>query len=84
MGHAGKTGNIGGNKIAFQEGNKVKWKWDNGIGEGKVVKKYTQKITKKINGTEITRDADDYNPAYLIEQEDGNQVLKFQSEVDKA
>ena len=48
------------------------------------IKKYNQKITLKIKGTEVTRDADDDNPAYRIEQSDGDEVLKSHSELKKA
>ena len=68
----------------YSEGEKVKWDWGNGTGTGKVVKKYTQKITLKIDGSEVTRDASDDEPAYKIEQEDGDEVLKSGSELKKA
>ena len=68
----------------YSEGDKVKWSWGNGTGTGKVVKKYTQKITLKIDGSEVTRDASDDEPAYKIEQEDGDEVLKSGSELQKA
>ena len=68
----------------YSEGDKVKWDWGNGTGTGKVVKKYTQKITLKIDGNEVTRDASDDEPAYKIEQEDGDEVLKSGSELQKA
>lgn len=68
----------------YSEGDKVKWNWGNGTGTGKVTKKYTQKITKKINGSEVTRKASDDDPAYLVEQEDGDEVLKSGSELSRA
>lgn len=68
----------------FSEGDKVKWSWGNGTGEGKVEKVYTQKTTRKIDGNEVTRDASDDEPAYYITQEDGGEVLKSHSEVSSA
>ena len=68
----------------YDEGDRVEWNWGGGTGTGKVTKKYTQKITKKIKGSEITRDASEDEPAYLIEQEDGDEVLKSGSELSKA
>ncbi|NHK28949.1 HVA1 family protein [Parvularcula flava] len=68
----------------YNVGTKVKWSWGNGTATGKVEKSYTQKITRKIDGSEITRDADDDNPAYYIKQEDGSEVLKSHSELNKA
>ena len=69
---------------AYNVGTKVKWSWGNGTATGKVEKSYTRKITRKIDGSEITRDADDDNPAYHIKQEDGSEVLKSHSELNKA
>jgi hypothetical protein len=69
---------------AFSEGDKVKWNWGNGTGTGTVTKKYTQRITKTISGSEITRNASDDDPAYLIEQADGDEVLKSGTELEKA
>ncbi len=68
----------------YSEGDKVEWNWGNGTGTGTVQKKYTQKITLKIDGTEVTRDASDDEPAYKIEQDDGDEVLKSGSELSKA
>lgn len=68
----------------FSEGDTVEWNWGSGTGTGKVVKKYTQKTTLKIDGSEITRNASDDEPAYRIEQEDGGEVLKSGSELKKA
>ncbi len=70
--------------MAYNEGTNVEWDWGNGTGSGKVVKKYTQKITLKIKGSEVTRDANDDEPAYRIEQENGDEVLKSESELRKA
>lgn len=70
--------------MSYSQGDKVKWEWGNGEGTGTVQKKYTQKITLKIDGSDVTRDADNDNPAYKIEQEDGSEVLKKESELKKA
>ncbi|WP_300438708.1 DUF2945 domain-containing protein [Christiangramia sp.] len=68
----------------IREGSIVRWKWGNGTAKGKVVSTYTKKITKHIEGSEITRDGKEGNKALFIEQEDGSKVLKLESEVDKA
>lgn len=68
----------------YDEGTEVKWSWGNGTGTGKVQKSYTKKVTRKIDGNEVTRNADDDEPAYYIEQEDGGGVLKSHSELEKA
>ncbi|QLE00119.1 DUF2945 domain-containing protein [Galbibacter sp. BG1] len=68
----------------IKEGTKVKWKWGNGTAEGKVEKTYTSKITKTIKGNEITRDGQKNDKALYIKQEDGDYVLKSESEVERA
>ncbi len=70
--------------MSYNEGDKVKWNWGNGTGTGEIQKVYTQKITRKIKGNEVTRDASEDEPAYFIEQSDGDEVLKSHSEVKKA
>jgi hypothetical protein len=45
---------------------------------------YTEKVTKTIKGSEIIRKTDADNPAYLIIQEDGSDVLKSDSELQAA
>ena len=69
---------------SYDTGTQVEWEWGDGTGTGKVKESYTEKVTKTIKGTEVTRDASEDEPAYLIEQEDGDEVLKSHSELSKA
>lgn len=66
----------------MQKGQKVKWKWGNGYAEGTVTEAYDHKVSKTIKGTEVTREGNSKNRALLIEQEDGDKVLKLSSEVE--
>ncbi len=66
------------------EGTKVKWKWGDNWAYGKVKSIFTEKTTRKIKGAEITRNGSQDDPALYIEQEDGDNVLKLESEVQKA
>lgn len=68
----------------FEQGDTVEWTWGQGTGTGTVETIYTHRITRTIAGTEVTRDADDDNPAYFIRQDDGDTVLKSGSELSKA
>lgn len=68
----------------IREGSTVKWKWGNGTATGEVVSTYSKKVTKTIDGSEITRDGEEGNKALYIKQEDGSKVLKLESEVEKA
>ena len=68
----------------YSKGDKLEWDWGNGTGTGKVTEVFTEKVTRTISGSEITRNASDDEPAYMLEQEDGDRVLKGHSEVRKA
>lgn len=69
--------------MKFQKGQYVEWKWGGGSAKGKVTDHFTEKVTRTIEGNDVTRDADEDNPAYLIEQDDGSRVLKSESELSK-
>ena len=66
----------------FETGSQVRWQWGSGEGEGIVQEVFTEEVTKIIKGSEVTRDATEENPAYLIEQSDGDEVLKSHSEIE--
>jgi len=68
----------------YNKGDKVEWDWGNGTGTGKVTDSFTEKVTRTLQGTEVTRKASKDEPAYLIEQDDGDEVLKSASELSKA
>ena len=69
--------------MAYKKGDSVAWAWGNGTATGKIKEKFTQKVTRTIKGSEITRNASEDEPAYLIEQQDGDEVLKSGSELKK-
>ncbi len=69
---------------AFQTNTEVEWEWGNGKGSGKVREVFWEEVSRTLQGSKVTRKADDNNPAYLIEQEDGDKVLKLHSEVSAA
>lgn len=68
----------------FSKGARVQWSWGNGTGEGKVTQVFTEDVERTLKGTKVHRDASEDEPAYLIEQDDGDKVLKGHSEVEKA
>ncbi|GAA5037201.1 hypothetical protein GCM10011506_33290 [Marivirga lumbricoides] len=67
----------------IKEGSKVKWSWGNGTAEGKVKSTFDKEVTRTIKGNEVTRKGEKGNKALYIEQEDGDHVLKLESEVEK-
>ncbi|WP_299337039.1 DUF2945 domain-containing protein [uncultured Psychroserpens sp.] len=67
----------------IKEGTHVKWKWGNGTATGKVQETYTTKVTKTIKGSDVTRNGEGGNKALYIKQDDGDYVLKSESEVER-
>jgi hypothetical protein len=67
----------------MKKGDEVHWKWGANEAEGKVVEKHEKPVEKEIKGTEVKRNASKDDPAYTIEQKDGDKVLKSESELDK-
>ena len=68
----------------FSKGDRVEWNWGNGTATGKVAETFTSKVTRTIEGNEVTRNATDDEQAYMVEQEDGGRALKSGSELSKA
>jgi hypothetical protein len=68
---------------AYSTGTKVAWNWGSGTGEGQVREVFTRRVQRTIKGSKIVRNGSEEEPAYLIEQEDGDKVLKLHSELHK-
>jgi hypothetical protein len=68
-------------KRALRKGSKVSWQWGANTAHGRIVERFTSRVTRTIKGAEVTRNATRREPAYLIEQEDGDRVLKSRSEL---
>lgn len=67
----------------IREGSNVKWKWGEGYAKGEVVITYTKEVEKTIKGNTVTRKGEEGNKALYIKQDDGDHVLKLESEVEK-
>ena len=68
----------------IRQGTKVEWDWGDGTATGEVEEVHHEKVTRTIDGSEVTRDGSEDDPAYLIKQDDGQRVLKSASEVRRA
>jgi hypothetical protein len=68
-------------KKTLRPGAHVTWRWGEHTAHGVVRKVFTHRIERTMKGATVTRAADTKNPAYLIEQEDGGDVLKSHSEL---
>lgn len=69
--------------MTFRKGDPVTWNWGSGTAKGTVSEVFTEKVTRRIKGKSITRNASADEPAYLIRQEDGDRVLKSASELSR-
>jgi len=68
----------------MRKGTKVSWKYGTGTATGKIESVHKESISRKIKGSEITRNGTDDDPALVIVQDNGDKVLKLQSEVKEA
>ncbi len=66
---------------SFGKGDAVKWNWGQGQAEATVSEVHTERIERTINGSTKTRNGTDDNPAYVLEQSNGQTVLKLHSEL---
>ena len=69
--------------MVIRKGTRVKWRWGNSYGKGRVEETYNKKVTKNIQGAEITRYGQRENKALLITTETGDQLLKLENEVER-
>lgn len=69
---------------SFEVGETVKWDWGSGEASGKIAERFERDVTRTLKGTEVVRHGCAENPAYLIRQDDGDEVLKLGSEIAAA
>lgn len=72
------------NPNSYQTGQEVKWNWGNGTGQGEVSERFEREVERTLQGSKVKRDGSAKDPAYLIRQDDGDEVLKLGSELEKA
>ncbi len=70
------------NSNSFQTNQHVKWNWGSGEGTGQIKERFEREVTRTLQGSEVTKNGDEDNPAYLIRQDDGDEVLKRGSELE--
>ena len=68
----------------MRKGTQVTWKYGTGTATGKIESVHKESISRTLKGSEITRNGTAADPALLIVQENGDKVLKLQSEVSSA
>ena len=72
------------NSNSYRTGQYVKWNWGNGEGCGKIEERFEREVERTLQGSKVTKKGDEDNPAYLIKQDDGDEVLKLGSELKEA
>jgi hypothetical protein len=70
--------------MTFRKGSEVSWRWGADEATGTVVERFERTVSRTLKGSKITRKGTPECPAYLIEQDDGDRVLKLESELDRA
>lgn len=68
----------------MRKGTPVTWKYGTGTATGKIESVHKEPVTRTIKGAEIHRNGSADDPAFVIVQDNGNKVLKLQSEVTAA
>jgi hypothetical protein len=65
----------------FSKGDDVKRNWGTGQAEATVKEVHTERVERQIDGKKKTRNGSEDNPAYVLEQSNGQTVLKLHSEL---
>ena len=62
-------------KKTFPPGARVTWNGDGETLQGIIRKVFTHRLERTMKGATVTCEANKRNPAYLIEQDDGDTLL---------
>jgi argonaute-like protein implicated in RNA metabolism and viral defense len=66
---------------SFRNGQTVHWNWGGRTARGKVIDRFDRRVQRTLKGSKIVRNGSKDNPAYLVEQDDGDRALKLGSEL---
>jgi len=66
-----------------KKGDNVEWKYGKSKAEGKVAEVHKEDVNKNVQGKTIKRKGSKEEPALVIKQDNGKEVVKSASEVDK-
>ncbi|MGB5724468.1 MAG: DUF2945 domain-containing protein [Parasphingorhabdus sp.] len=69
------------NENSFQTRQYVEWDWGKGTARGQIRERFEREVERTLKGSKVTRQGSADNPAYLIEQDDGAEILKLGSEI---
>lgn len=65
---------------SLRVGSWVEWKWGDSTASGRIVERFDRSVRRAIKGEQITRNGTPDDPAFLIEQDDRDRVLKLRSD----
>lgn len=66
---------------SFRKGTRVKWNWGQGVGRGRIAERFERHVERTIEGALIRRNGSPANPAFLVQTDKGDEVLKLASEL---
>ena len=69
---------------SFRKGTRVKWNWGQGVGRGRITERFDRHVERTIEGVLIRRNGSTRNPAYLVQTDNGGEVLKLATELSRA
>lgn len=68
----------------FRKDQHVQWSWGNGTAKGQVKERFEREVERTLKGSKVKKNGSEDNPAYLVKQDDGDEVLKLGSELEAA
>jgi hypothetical protein len=68
---------------SFRKGQSVRWQWSGSSASGKIAERFERRVQRTIKGAKIVRKGTRDDPAYLVEQENGDRALKLGSELER-
>jgi len=80
--HGPTRNSVAGSGRSFRKGQAVRWNWGAGSASGKVAERCERRVQRTVKGAKIVRNGSAEDPAYLVEQDDGDRALKLGSELD--
>jgi len=66
----------------FQKNQHVQWSWGSGTAKGQVRERFERDVERTLKGSKVKRSGTEDDPAYLVKQDDGDEVLKLGSELE--
>ena len=59
----------------------MQWNWSGGVAHGRIAERFERRVQRTIKDATVVRKGSPDDPAYLIEQEGDDLVLKLGSEL---